>query len=110
MNWIRHIELHLVDIAQLQRVNNKFTRTIYFWLDNIIIGFITEFAIDTTKLYIVAEKDFMKGTIGRYIRSLYTSIKILLYEKGVMTMESYNKTSMRAWGKGGSTNMSLRYG
>jgi hypothetical protein len=32
----------------------------------------------------------MKGPRGGYIISLYTSINILLYDKGVMTMESYN--------------------
>jgi hypothetical protein len=61
-----------------------------FWLDNIIAGFITEFAIDITKSYTIAEKDFLKGPKERYIRSLYTSIKILLYDKGMMTMESIN--------------------
>jgi hypothetical protein len=54
-------------------------------------GFITEFAVDTTKSYtIAAEKEFLKGPRGRYIRSLYMSIKILLHDKGVMTMESDN--------------------
>jgi hypothetical protein len=87
-NWIRQLDLHPVKIAQLQQVNNKFTHAIDFWLDNIIAGFIIEFVVDTAKLYTAAKKDFLKGPIGRYIRSLYTSIKILLYEKGVMTMES----------------------
>jgi hypothetical protein len=61
-----------------------------FWLDNIIAGFITEFAVDTAKSYTVAEKEFLKGPRGRYIRSLYTSIKILMHDKGMMTMESDN--------------------
>jgi hypothetical protein len=64
--------------------------TIYLWLDSIVVGFITEFAVDTVNSYTVAEKDFLKGPIGRYIISLYTSINILLYDKGVMTMESDN--------------------
>jgi hypothetical protein len=74
----------------LERVNNKFTCAVDFWLDNITAGFITEFAVDTMKSYTVAEKDFLKGPRGRYIRSLYTSIKILLHDKGMMTMESDN--------------------
>jgi hypothetical protein len=69
-------------------VNNKFTRTIDFWLDNIVVVFITEFAVDTVKSYNIAEKEFLHGPRGRYIWSLYTSIKILLYNKGVMKMES----------------------
>jgi hypothetical protein len=40
--------------------------------------------------YTFAEKEFLKGPRGRYIRSLYTSIKILLHDKGVMTMELDN--------------------
>jgi hypothetical protein len=42
------------------------------------------------KSYNEAEKYLLKGTQGRYIISLYTSIKILLYNKGVMTMDSDN--------------------
>jgi hypothetical protein len=41
---------------QLQRVDNKFTRAVYFWLDNIIAGFITEFAVDTTNSYSAIQK------------------------------------------------------
>ena len=75
---------------QLQLVNKKFTHVVDLWLDNIVVGFITEFAVDTTKSYSAAERDFLKGPRGRYIISLYTSIKILLYNNGVMTMESEN--------------------
>jgi len=74
----------------LWKVDNKFTHAIYFWLDNIIVGFITEFVVDTVKSYTAIEQEFLNGPRGRYNRSLYTSIKILLYEKGVMTMESDN--------------------
>jgi hypothetical protein len=89
-NRIRQLEWNPEEIVQLQQVDNKFTRAVDFWLDNIVAGFITEFAVDTTKSYNAAEQEFLKGPRGRYIRSLYTSIKILLYNKGVMTMESDN--------------------
>jgi hypothetical protein len=79
-----------VEIVLLQQVNNKFTHAIDLWLDSIVAGFITEFVVDTTKSYTTTEKDFLKGPRGRYIRSLYTSIKILLYGKSVITMESYS--------------------
>jgi hypothetical protein len=79
-----------MEITHLQQVDNKFTRVVDFWLDNIVAGFITEFAVDTVKSYNAAEKEFLKGPRGRYIISLYTSIKILLYNKGVMTMASDN--------------------
>jgi len=65
-------------------------RIVDFWLDNIVTGFITEFAVDITKYYNATKKEFLKGTRGRYIRLLYTSIKILLYKKGVMKMASNN--------------------
>jgi hypothetical protein len=57
---------------RLERVNNKFTCAVDFWLDNITVGFITEFAVDTMKSYTVAEKDFLKGpeggTLGLFTR------------------------------------------
>jgi hypothetical protein len=89
-NQIRPVEWTAENIARLERVNNKFMCAVDFWLDNITVGFITEFAVDTVKSYTVTEKDFLKGPRDRYIRSLYTSIKILLDDKGVMTMESNN--------------------
>jgi hypothetical protein len=42
-------------------VNNKFTRAVDFWLDNIVAGFITEFLVDTMKLYKAAEQEFLCG-------------------------------------------------
>jgi hypothetical protein len=87
-NQIRQLDWTPVQIEQLQQVNNKFTRAVDFWLDSIVTGFITEFAVDTTKSYSATEQEFLRGPHGRYIRSLYTSIKILLYNKGVMTMEA----------------------
>jgi hypothetical protein len=89
-NWIRQLEWNYVEITQLQQVDNKFTHIVYFWLDNIVAGFITEFAVDTVKSYNAVEQEFLKGPRGRYIRSLYTSIKMLLYNKGVITMASDN--------------------
>jgi hypothetical protein len=71
-------------------VNNKFTLAVDFCLDSIIVGFITEFAVDTVKSYNTIEKEFLREPRGRYIRSLYTSIKIFLYKKSVMKMESDN--------------------
>jgi hypothetical protein len=71
---------------QLQTIDNKFTCAVDFRLDNIVVGFITKFAVDTTKSYSVEKKELLKRPRGRYIISLYTSIKILLYKKGIMTI------------------------
>jgi hypothetical protein len=38
------------------------------------------------KYYNAVEQELLKGPQGRYISSLYTSIKILIYKKDVMTM------------------------
>jgi hypothetical protein len=89
-NQIRQLEWNPEEIAQLQRLIINSPRTVDFWLDSIVAGFITEFAVDTVKSYNAAEKEFLRGPRGRYIISLYTSIKIFLYNKGVMTMESDN--------------------
>ena len=74
-NHIRPVEWTIENNTQLEMVNNKFTRLVDFQLDNITTGFITEFAVDTTKTYIVTEQDFLKGPRRMYIRSMYTSIK-----------------------------------
>jgi hypothetical protein len=44
-----------MDIVHLQQVNNKFMNTIDLWLDNIVAGFIIEFAVDTVKSYNATE-------------------------------------------------------
>jgi hypothetical protein len=77
-----------VEIAQLQQINKKFTHAVDLWLGSIVAGFITEFVADTMKFYSATKQEFLKGPRGRYIISLYTSIKILLYNKGVITMAS----------------------
>jgi hypothetical protein len=59
MNWIRQLDWTPVQIQQLQQANNKFTRVVDFWLDSIVVGFITEFAVDTTKSYNVAKQEFL---------------------------------------------------
>lgn len=46
-------------------------------------GFITEFLVDTTVSYSEAEQRFLKGSWGKYIKSLNTWIKMLLCEKRV---------------------------
>ena len=84
MEWTKE------NITRLKRVNNKFMHIVEFRLDNIVVGYITEFAVDTSKSYNIVEKEFLKGPRGRYIRLLYTSIKILLHDKWVLTMESDN--------------------
>jgi hypothetical protein len=96
-NWIRSIEWTTKNITHLEKVNNKFTWTVNFSLDNMIAGFITEFGVYTVKSYSVAKQDALKGQIGRYIISVYMLIKILLHDKGMMTMESNNEITPHTW-------------
>jgi hypothetical protein len=60
-NRIQNLEWTPIQIEKLQQVNNKFTYVVDFWLDNIVAGFITEFAVDRAKSYITAEKEFLRG-------------------------------------------------
>jgi hypothetical protein len=86
INRIRPVDWTTKNIVRLERVNNKFTCVVYFWLGSIVAWFIIDFIVDIVKYYTTTEKEFMKGPRGMYIRSLYTSIKILLHDKGVITM------------------------
>jgi hypothetical protein len=75
-------------VRQLNYVSNPTTRAVDFWLDSILGGYITEFAVDCTQSYSVAERDFFKGPRGRFMKSLGMWIKMLLCDKCVMTMQS----------------------
>jgi hypothetical protein len=69
-NQIRQLEWNSEEIAQLQRVDNKFTHTIDFWLYNIVVRFFTEFVVDTTKSYNTTEQELLKGPQSRYVITL----------------------------------------
>jgi hypothetical protein len=75
-------------IRQLNTVSNKVSHTVDFWLNSVLGGYITEFAIDCTQSYSVTEREFFKGPHGRYLNTLSTWIKMLLCDKNVMKMES----------------------
>jgi hypothetical protein len=81
-NWIPEL------IRQVNTISNQVSHTIDFWLDSILGGYITEFSIECTQSYSVAEREFFKGPRGRYLKSLSTWIKMLLCDKGVVKMKS----------------------
>jgi len=60
--------------------------TVDDWLDQIIGGFTTEFAVDTSVSYSKEEQCFIKVQRGKYVKSLNTWIKMLLCEKRVMQL------------------------
>ena len=66
---------------RLEATEDKIAHIVDHWLDRVLGGFITEFAIDTTVSYSEAERGFLQVPWGKYIKSLNTYIKMLLCEK-----------------------------
>jgi hypothetical protein len=48
-------------VGQVQLVDNRMSRIVEFWLDNVLGGYVTEFYIDYTHNYSVLERYFFKG-------------------------------------------------
>jgi len=71
-------------VRKLEASEDKITCAMDHWNDQIIGGFITEFAVDTSISYSEVERHFLKGQRGKYIKYLNTWIKMLLCEKQVM--------------------------
>ena len=69
---------------KLEASKDNVAQAVDHWLDRIIGGFITKFAIDTTVSYNEVERRFLKGPRGKYVKSLNTWIKLLLSENRVM--------------------------
>ena len=84
----RNIVWTLELIQTMQNLDNPITRAMDFWLVSVLGGFVTEFAVDQRKSFSEAERYFFKGYRGKYLRSLNLSLKMLLYEKGVMDLVS----------------------
>ena len=80
---------NVVSVNCLKSVSNSISRAVDYWFDSIIGGYITEFAVDIVKSYSAAEREFFKGPRGQYLKSLKLWTKILLCEKGVLRMESF---------------------
>ena len=74
-------------IRRLKKTDNSISIAVDFWLNNLLEGFITEFAVDTLKAYNKAERVFFKGYHGKYLNSLNLWIKMLLCEKGVLRLD-----------------------
>ena len=72
----------------MQHVNNEVSRAVDFWTTWTLEAFVTEFAIDTSTSFSEAEREFFKGTRGKFLNSLSLKIKILLVEKGILLFES----------------------
>lgn len=69
---------------RLEASEDKIACIVDHLLDRVIGGFITKFTIDTTMSYSEAERRFLQGPWGKYIKSLNTWIKMMLCEKQIM--------------------------
>ena len=65
-------------LRRLEASEDKIAQAVDHWLDYIIGEFVTEFVVDTLVSYNEAERRFLKGPRGKYVKSLYTWIKTSL--------------------------------
>ena len=57
-------------VQRLKNINSVVSRAVDFWLTSLLLGFITEFIVDTVKAYSEAECQFFKGYQGKFLNSL----------------------------------------
>ena len=75
-------------VREVTSVSNTISRAVDFWVDSILQGYITEFAVDTITSYSEAERNFFQGPRRRYLLRISTWIKMLAYEKGILQLSS----------------------
>jgi hypothetical protein len=75
-------------VSIVKRIDNPVSRAVDFWLNSLLEGFITEFAVDTRKSFSEAERNFFQAHRGKFLNSLNLWIKMLLYEKGKLCLAS----------------------
>ena len=73
-------------VREITSVSNPIYRVVDFWVDGILQGYITEFAIETIIAYSEAKRNFFEGPRRRYLLSISTSIKMLIYEKVILQL------------------------
>ena len=75
-------------VHEITSISNTISRAVDFWVDSILQGYITEFVVDTITSYSEAKRNFFQGPRRRYLLSIGTWIKILVYEKGILQLSS----------------------
>ena len=68
-------------IQELQETEKRASQDVEFWLDSILEGYITEFAVDTTKSYNEVEREFFNEPRGRYLLSLNCQLRCSFVKK-----------------------------
>ena len=69
---------------EVTSVSNTISRAVDFWVDSILQGCITESVVEAITSYSEAERIFFQGPQRRYLFSISTWIKMLIYEKGIL--------------------------
>ena len=54
-------------IEQLEEVSNPVSRVVYFWMDIILEGYITEFVVDTITSYNKVERKKFQGPRNKHL-------------------------------------------
>ena len=68
-------------MRKVTSVSNTISRALDFWVDSVLQGYMIEFAVETITSYSEAERNIFQGTQIRYLLSISTWIKMLVYEK-----------------------------
>ena len=71
---------------EVAQVSNPISKAVDFWIDNILEGYVIEFAVKSINTYNEVERQFSKDLRGRYLMSKNLWIKMLLYEKGILQL------------------------
>ena len=82
------MEWTLEVMQRLKKIDNSISRVVDFWINSLLEGFVTEFAVDMLKAYSEEDRLFFKGYCGKYLNSLNLWIKMLLCEQGVLRLDA----------------------
>ena len=80
--WTDHLT------QEVAQVSNPISRSIDFWVDIILEGYVTMFIVEAITSYSQVERHFFQGSRGRYLMSINLWIKMLLYEKGILQISN----------------------
>ena len=76
------------EIHRLERTDNAISHIVDYWMNSLLEGVVTEFAVNTLKAYNEVERYFFKGYRGKYLKSLSLCIKMLLCQKGKLRIDA----------------------
>ena len=75
-------------VREVTSVSDTISRAVDFWVESILQGYISELAVEAITSYSEAERKFFQGSQRKYLLSIGTWIKMLVYEKGILQLSS----------------------